>query len=225
MKKLIAKCFSLDRVNIVLTPACVIMFGVSWALTASDVEGAGNKLVVLALGDSLTAGYGLPEQHAFPKQLERALAEKDIFVKVINAGVSGDTSAGGLNRLEWALNDDPNVVIVELGANDALRGLDPAITYNNLDAIVKKLLDKGKKVLVAGMKAPPNLGKQYERHFNAIYPTLAEKYEIFLYPFFLDGVAGNPLLNQADGIHPNSKGVSTIVAGILPYVVRLIKMQ
>ncbi len=171
------------------------------------------------LGDSLTSGWGLAADDAFPAQLERALrAAGRRGVRVLAAGVAGDTSAGGLARLAWSLAGRPDAAIVELGANDGLRGLDPAATYRNLDAILTELAQRGIPVLLAGMYAPPNLGREYGEAFDGIYPRLAEKHGVRLYPFFLDGVAVEPELNQADGIHPNEKGVAVIVERILPYV-------
>jgi len=175
---------------------------------------------ILALGDSLTAGYGLDQNKGFTAQLQTALnAELDgRTVKVLNAGVSGDTTQGGLARLNWALADDPDLVIVELGANDGLRGLDPQLTRQNLDHILAQLKKRGVKILLAGMMAPPNLGAQYGNDFNAIYPDLAKKHDVALYPFFLDGVAGMAHLNQDDGIHPNAQGVAIIVERLVPHI-------
>jgi len=144
---------------------------------------------------------------------------------VINAGNSGETTAGGLARLDWALADAPDAVLLELGANDGLRGLDPAATYDNLDAILQRLGEEDLPVLLAGMLAPPNLGREYTEAFNAVYPKLAKKHDVPLYPFFLDGVAMVPELNQADGIHPNAKGVAEIVERITPHVVRLLEAK
>lgn len=177
---------------------------------------------ILALGDSLVHGYGLPDAEIFPVQLEKVLNDKGVAAEVINAGVSGDTSAGGLARLDWALGDPaapPDLVIVELGANDALRALDPAATEANLDAILTRLDEKGIPALLAGMYAPPNLGPDYGAAFNALYPRLAEKHQVPFYPFFLDGVAAEPRLNQADGMHPNGAGVAIIVDRIAPLVI------
>jgi acyl-CoA thioesterase-1 len=173
---------------------------------------------ILALGDSLTAGYNLPQSNAFPIRLEAALRQKGYAVRVINAGVSGDTTAGGRARLDWAMGDRPDVAIVELGANDALRGLDPAQAFDNLDAILGRLADAKVRVLLAGMLAPPNLGPDYAKAFDGIYPRLAAKWKVPLYPFFLDGVALHPELTQADGLHPTAAGVDRIVANILPSV-------
>ncbi|WP_420345782.1 arylesterase [Pelagibius sp.] len=177
----------------------------------------------MAFGDSLVHGYGLPAGETFPEQLETALREEGLDVMVINAGNSGDTTAAGLARLDWALADEPTAVILELGANDGLRGLDPAATYDNLDAIMARFTEEGLPVLIAGMLAPPNLGREYGDSFNSVFPRLAEKYDAPLYPFFLDGVALEPELNQPDGIHPNARGVAEIVKRIKPYVVALVR--
>jgi len=182
----------------------------------------GATLKLLMLGDSLTAGYGLDKGESIPAQLQRALRAEGRDVVVINAGVSGDTSAGGLARLAWSLAEKPDAVIVELGANDGLRGLDPQQTYRNLNAILGQIRDAGIPVLLAGMLAPPNLGREYGDEFNAIYPRLAEENAIPLYPFFLEGVAAQPELNQDDGIHPNAAGVDVVVRSILEPVRRLL---
>lgn len=181
---------------------------------------AADPIRILALGDSLTAGYGLSAADAFPAQLERALATKGIAVQVINAGVSGDTSAGGRARLDWALapGHAPERAIVELGINDALRGLDPQLTYRNLDAILAELQAKGVKVLLAGMLAPRNLGADYVAAFDGIYPKLQAVHRVPLYPFFLDGVAMHRELTLDDGMHPNAQGVAVIVQRIMPLV-------
>ncbi len=178
---------------------------------------------ILALGDSLTAGLGLEASEAFPARLEAALNAKGLDVRIVNAGVSGDTAAAGLARLDWALGDDVDGLIVELGANDALRGLDPAQTEAALDAILARAAARNLPVLMAGMQAPRNLGPDYVAAFDAIYPRLAEKHGAILYPFFLDGVAAEPSLNQTDGIHPNGKGVEIIVKRIMPSVEGLIR--
>lgn len=185
------------------------------ALANNTAEPAQRLLV---LGDSLTAGYGLTEDEAFPAQLEKALQGAGHKVTASNAGVSGDTSAGGLARLEWALQDNPRLVIVELGANDALRGLPPEETFANLDAILERLESAGIHTILAGMRAPRNLGEEYTTSFDQIYPRLAQKHKVIYYPFFLDGVLMDRALNQADGIHPNSRGVRVIVERILPFV-------
>ena len=179
-------------------------------------------ITIVALGDSLTAGYGLPPGQGFAAQLQDALRARGHDVSVIDAGVSGDTSTGGLARLDWSVPEDADAVIVELGANDALRGLNPAITRKALRGIVRGLKARGQAVLLAGMKAPRNLGDDYAAEFDAIYPELAAAEEVPLYPFFLDGVAADPALNLADGIHPTSEGVAKIVEKILPSVEALI---
>jgi len=179
---------------------------------------AESTIRLLILGDSLTAGYGLAAEEAFPAQLEEALLQSGRNVSVINAGVSGDTSAGGLARLDWALQDDPQMVIVALGGNDALRGLPPEETFANLDAILERLKVAGIHVILIGMKAPRNLGESYTTAFDQIYPRLAQKHNVSFYPFFLDGIALDPSLNQTDGIHPNARGIALIVERILPLV-------
>ncbi len=184
-------------------------------LTARAAEA---PLRIAVLGDSLSAGYGLPAGEAFPVKLEAALRRRGYKVAVQNAGVSGDTSAGGLARLDWTLADNPQLVIVELGANDALRGLEPDRTAENLDAILTRLKAAGVLPLLAGMKAPRNLGRGYYTKFDQLYPALAERRQVPFYPFFLEGVAGRAELNQADGLHPNTAGVAMIVEKILPLV-------
>ncbi|HSB58846.1 MAG TPA: arylesterase [Methyloceanibacter sp.] len=178
--------------------------------------------VIVAFGDSLTAGLGLPEKDSFPAQLERALKARGQEVKVVNAGVSGDTAAAGLARLDWAMPDDANAVIVELGANDALQGLDPAATKATLEKIITELKARGLPILLAGMEAPPNLGKDYVDQFRALYADLAQRYDLILYPFFLDGVALDGQYTLGDGMHPNAEGVARIVDGILPKVEELL---
>lgn len=177
---------------------------------------------ILALGDSLTAGHGLAAEQSFPIQLEKALRARGHDVTVINGGVSGDTSAGGLARLDWVLADKPDFAIVELGANDGLRGLDPEQTYANLDAIVARLQGARIPVLLAGMVAPPNLGRDYQQAFADAYVRVLQNHPVIFYPFFLDGVATERTLNQEDGIHPTARGVSIIVDHILPYVERML---
>lgn len=203
----------------------IIIIIISYTLMLFDSTSlAGNKEIkILVLGDSLAAGYGLMPEDAFPAQLEKILKKRGRRVRVINAGVSGDTSAGGKARLNWVLADKPDMVIVELGANDGLRGLDPRSMIGNLDYIIKYLKLQNIKVLLAGMRAPPNLGPQYSEEFNSVFPYLAKKHEVALFPFFLEGVAAVPSLNQSDGIHPNRKGVRKIVDQITPFVLRLLK--
>ena len=177
---------------------------------------------ILMIGDSLTQGYGLPPGTEIPAVLEAKLRTAGVNVTVINAGVSGDTSAGGLARLDWSLADHPNAAIIELGSNDALRGIDPAQTEKNLSAILAKLKAGHIPVLLLGAQAPRNLGPEYARAFDPICPRLASQYGVLLYPFVLDGVALNPKLNQADGIHPNPAGVKIVVERMLPNVMKLV---
>jgi len=188
----------------------------------TQARGEPEMLTVVALGDSLTAGFGLAREAAFPRQLEAALRKRGHKVRVINAGVSGDTTAAGLARLDWALGPRADAVILELGANDALRGLEPGQARANLDAILTRLREKRIPVLIAGMLAPRNLGPDYASRFDSIFPDLAKKHGALLYPFFLEGVAGKRALNLPDGLHPNARGVAVIVARILPYVEKLL---
>jgi len=189
-----------------------------------NVAQAGTQPIrILALGASITAGYGLDAADSLPVQLEAALRAHGIDATVINSGVSGDTSAGGLARLDWALADNPDLVILDLGGNDALRAIDPKTTEANLDAIVSRLKAEKRGVLIAGMLAPPNLGADYQAAFNAVFPTVAARYDATLYPFLLDGVVTDPALNQEDGIHPNTAGVKVIVQRMLPYVLQAIQ--
>ena len=181
---------------------------------------------ILALGDSLTAGYGVPAGDAFPTVLEHALKTRGLDASVINAGVSGDTSAGGLARLDWSLNDaknPPDVAIIELGANDGLRGLPADEMAKNLDAMLARFKARSIPVLLTGMKAPRNYGEAYAKSFDAVFPQLAKKYGVLFYPFFLDGVVLKTNLLQADGLHPNPMGVEVIVKNITPMVVRLVQ--
>jgi acyl-CoA thioesterase-1 len=181
-------------------------------------------LRILALGDSLTAGYGLENvADAFPAQLEKALKAKGHNVTVLQAGISGDTTSGGRSRLEWSLGEKPDAVIVELGGNDALRAVDPKVTAENMAAIVKRIQDAGLPVLIAGMLAPPNLGRDYADRFNVIYTKLAKETGALLYPFFLEGAITVPDFMQGDHIHPNPKGVKEIVKRILPLAESLVK--
>lgn len=194
---------------------------------AVDGENEAETINILAFGDSLTAGYGLPAGDGFTDQLELWLNENmDTAVKVTNGGVSGDTTTGGRSRLDWGLapfeGGKPDLVILTLGGNDGLRGIDPTVTRDNIDAMIASLTDKGVTVLIGGMMAPPNLGPEYADIFNPIYKNASEKYDQPLYPFFLDGVAADPALNQADGIHPNAEGVKIIIERIAPVVKELI---
>ena len=190
--------------------------------TVGPVTATERPVKIVAFGDSLTAGYGLPATDAFPVKLAHALEAKGINVQIVNAGVSGDTATGGLARLDWSLPSDTDAVLLELGANDAMRGIDPAVTRKALAAILTKLKERGVAVLLCGMYAPPNMGADFERAYQQMYPQLARSYDAILYPFFLDGVAGHREHNQADGIHPTSKGVDLIVKAILPKVEELV---
>lgn len=184
---------------------------------------AANPITLVVFGDSLSAGYGLEKEVAFPTRLDQALADKGYDAKVINAGVSGDTTAGGRARLAWTLGDNVDAVILELGANDALRGLGTEQAYENLAAMLQTLADKNIPVLLAGMLAPPNMGEDYGKAFADVYQRLAEEFDVVFYPFFLDGIAADASLNQEDGIHPNAAGVDEIVERILPDVEALLK--
>jgi acyl-CoA thioesterase-1 len=183
---------------------------------------ADNPVRIVVLGDSLSAGYGLSEEDAFPSNLAAALKDKGIAAEIINAGVSGDTATGGLDRLSWSVPDGIDAVIVELGANDALRGVNPAVTRAALNSILASLQQRHIPVMLAGMLAPPNMGGDYAKEFDTIFPALAKQYNAIYYPFFLDGVAADAKLNQADGMHPNAQGVDIIVARIMPKVEELI---
>jgi len=202
----------------------------AWALAAvicvllavGSVSAAERPVKIVVLGDSLSAGFGLPLDAAFPARLAAALKAKGIAATIANAGVSGDTASGGLNRLDWSVPEGTDAVILELGANDALRGLDPDLTKTALNTILGKLKDRHIVVLLAGMQAPRNMGPDYARDFDAIYPTLASTHPVVFYTLFLDGVAADPKLNQGDGLHPNAAGVEAIVARILPRVEELI---
>jgi acyl-CoA thioesterase-1 len=186
-------------------------FGQSQAVAAKPV-----KMVVL--GDSLSAGLGLSASAAFPAQLQKALKAKGIGIDIINAGVSGDTSSGGRDRLDWSVPAGTEAVIVELGANDALRGIDPAVTRSALSDILARLKARKIAVLLCGMVAPPNYGADYSARFNTIYPDIARQFGVPLYPFFLEGVATDARLNQADGLHPTAEGIEVLVRNILPTV-------
>ena len=193
------------------------LFAASFPAQAQD-----RPVRIVVLGDSLSAGLGLSGVEAFPAKLARALKTKGIAVDISNAGVSGDTASGGLARLDWSVPEGTDAVIVQLGANDALRGVDPKITRGALDQILRRLKERGIEVLLAGMLAPRNLGNDFTRKFDPIYPELAQKYDTLLYPFFLEGVATLARLNQRDGVHPNAEGVSIMVKGILPKVEELV---
>jgi acyl-CoA thioesterase I len=192
-----------------------LVFG---CFVAGAVSAAERPVNIVALGDSLTAGYGLPAAVAFPAQLEQALRERGHAVTVANAGVSGNTASDGLDRLDWSVPEGTDAVIVALGANDALRGIDPAMTRKALATIVRRLQERKIPVLLAGMLAPRNLGADYVRAFDSIFPELAAESGVLLYPFFLEGVVGDPRLNLPDGIHPNAEGIAVMVRNIVPQV-------
>jgi acyl-CoA thioesterase-1 len=177
---------------------------------------------ILAFGDSLTAGFGLPPGEGFPEQLQARLRADGVDAHVVNAGVSGDTTAGGLARLDWSLADKPDLVILELGANDMLRGVPPETVRANLDKMIAKIKASGAKLLLAGMEASPNWGESYKKEFDRIYPELARTHDVALYPFFLEGVAMKPDLNQPDGLHPNARGVAAVVERLAPRVAELL---
>ena len=199
----------------------LILFTAAVIMTAS-LSGAAAQQKLMVYGDSLVAGYGLDAGLGFPEQLQSALTASGRDIRVLNAGVSGDTTAGGLARLDWALADRPDAVIIVLGGNDLLRGLNPEQTRANLQAMLSRLRTDGIAVLLCGMLAPVNLGPDYRQQFDSLYPDLASEFGIDLYPFFLDGVALDPDLNLPDGLHPNPQGVAIITTRILPYVVRLL---
>jgi len=188
------------------------------ALSLAAAPATARTPEILALGDSITAGLGLPASEAFPARLEARLRDEGVAVHIVNAGVSGDTTTDGLARLDWALADKPDFVILALGANDALRGIDPAIVRANLDRMIEKVRASGAKLLLLGMLAPSNWGAAYERAFDRIYPELAKAHDVPLYPFLLEGVAMDPNLNQPDGLHPNERGVAVMVNHLAPLV-------
>lgn len=208
---------SLVRHFVIGLLACLLV-----AVTGAARAQQARPVAIVALGDSLTAGYQLPPGDAFPVKLQAALKARGLDVTVENAGVSGDTSTGGLERLDWAVGDGVDAVILELGANDALRGIDPAVTRRNLDEILTRLKARGIAVLLTGMLAPPNMGPQFAAAFNPIFPDLAAKHGVLFDAFFLEGVAAEPSLNLADGMHPNARGIDAIVARILPKVEELV---
>ena len=205
------------RALLLTIPVAALLFAPSHRIAADP-----RAPVIVALGDSLTAGLGLPQDQAFPAQLEAALRMRGKNVTVVDAGVSGDTAAAGLARLDWALPDNASGVIIELGANDALQGLPPQGTKQALEAIIQRLQAKGLLILFAGMEAPRNLGKEYVEEFRAVYTDLAARYDVIFYPFFLEGAALNDGMMQSDGNHPNAKGVAAIVANIMPKVDELL---
>jgi acyl-CoA thioesterase I len=191
-------------------------------LVATATPAGAHVPVIVNIGDSLTSGYGLPPEQAFPARLEAWLRRKGIEARVVNAGVSGDTTASGLALLNWELADKPDLVILALGGNDALRGIDPGAVRSNLDKMIQKIEAGGVKVLLLGMVAPPNWGEEYKSAFDRIFPELAQAHHVPLYSFFLEGVAMKPELNQPDGIHPNEAGVAVLVDRIGPVVARLV---
>jgi len=194
-----------------------------WIVAAVGPATAADRPInIVALGDSLTAGLGLDAQSTFPAQLQRALAAKGVAVDISNAGVSGDTASDRLARLDWAVAEGNDAVILEFGANDMLRGLDPKITRAALNEIARRLAERHLPVLLVGMLAAPNMGADFARDFDAIYPDLASRYDLIFYPFFLDGVAADRALNQPDGMHPRAAGVQVIVARMLPTVEALV---
>ena len=192
--------------------------GPVWAQTQAPAATPAKPVKMVVLGDSLSAGLGLSASAAFPARLQKALGDKGIKVDMINAGVSGDTSSGGRDRLDWSIPEGTEAVILELGANDALRGTDPAVTRAALTDILTRLKARNIAVLMCGMLAPPNYGSEYAARFNAIYPELSKSFGVPLYPFFLEGVAADASLNQADGLHPTAEGIDVIVKNILPIV-------
>jgi len=214
---------SLPGQRFVAFAAAVTVLCGQWIVAAvGPTTAADRPISIVVLGDSLSAGLGLDAQSAFPAQLQRALEAEGIAADIINAGVSGDTATDGLARLDWAVPDGTEAVILELGANDMLRGLDPRITRGALSEIVRRLAERHLPVLLAGMLAAPNMGPDFAREFDAIFPDLASRYNLVFYPFFLDGVAASRALNQPDGIHPTAAGIGMIVARILPAVETLV---
>jgi len=203
--------------------AAALLGGILSLAPLSPAATAERAVLIVALGDSLTAGFGIPADAAFPVRLEKALAAKGLAVEIGNAGVSGDTMSGGLARLDWSVPEGTDAVILELGANDMLRGLDPQVTRKALQDILRRLNERHIAVLLCGMIAPPNLGEDYARAFNSIFPELAAADRLLLYPFFLEGVANHTELNQRDGLHPTAAGIDVIVARILPKVEELVE--
>ncbi|WKA32238.1 arylesterase [Bradyrhizobium roseum] len=213
-----ARVEGLQRLFAHLGVLIVILMTAGPVLAQSPVQVPAKPVKMVVLGDSLSAGFGLPASAAFPARLQKALADKGIKVDMINAGVSGDTSSGGRDRLDWSIPEGTEAVILELGANDALRGVDPAVTRTAISDILTRLKARKIAVLMCGMLAPPNYGSDYAARFNAIYPELSKSFDVPLYPFFLEGVAADAKLNQADGMHPTAEGIDVIVKNILPMV-------
>ncbi|MDP2330586.1 MAG: arylesterase [Reyranella sp.] len=205
-----------SRIAALLAPILYLVL----CLAAATGHAQSGPVKIAVLGDSLAAGYGVKPDQAFPARLQAALHQRARNVTILNHGVSGDTTAGGVERIDWMLADKPDIVLVELGGNDALRGSDPSSAERNLDTIITKLKDAGVTVWLAGMLAPRNFGPEYAAQFDGLYMRLADKHGVPLYPFFLDGVAQDLALNQADGIHPNPKGVDIMVERILPFVTK-----
>jgi acyl-CoA thioesterase-1 len=208
-----------------VTRAPWFIAGAAWgwllcaAFGAADAASkTGTVPTIVAFGDSLTAGFGVASEDAYPSRLERRLRDEGYAYRVVNAGVSGDTTAGGLRRVDWVLKAKPRIVILELGANDGLRGLSPERTRDNLAQIIERLRAAGATVVLAGMRVPPNYGDEYARAFGAVFPDLAARYQLPLIPFFLDGVATDPSLNQSDGLHPTADGYRVIVDRIWPRI-------
>lgn len=203
-----------------LWPRAALLAGL--AVVALAAAARADPYRIVGFGDSLMAGYGLDAGQGFPERLQKALRDRGHDVVIANAGVSGDTSSGGLARLDWSVPDGTRLVILELGANDMLRGIGPEVTERNLNALIARLKERGIAVLLAGMRAAPNLGPDYQSAFDSIYPRLAGKHGVALYPFFLDGVAADRALLLEDGMHPNARGIDRIVEKVLPEVERIL---
>ena len=214
--------FAKGAARLRLMTMLLALFACLLAAFSPPADAADRPLRITAFGDSLTAGYGLPASASFPAQLQKALEMTGRKIVIENAGVSGDTTQAGLDRLDWSIGDGIDGVIVALGANDALRGLDPAQTRSALVQIIVRLKARKIPVMLAGMRAPPNMGADFQQRFDSIFPDLAREHGLILYPFFLDGVAGRRELNQNDGIHPTADGIKLIVERILPSVERFI---
>jgi len=204
----------------VRTPAAALLLGLVLALAAAPAHA---EPVIVALGDSITSGLGVAADEAYPARLEILLRRDGYAYRVVNAGVSGDTTAGGLRRVDWVLRAQPEIVILALGANDGLRGQSPKTTRANLEAIVARLTAAGARVLLAGMRMPPNYGEEFTRQFEAVFPAVARRANVALVPFLLDGVAADPTLNQADGLHPNAAGHRVIADRLWPHLAPLLK--